>query len=309
MIFNFLKSSYDKFKKALSKTRQALNHKLRVLFAKPLDEETLEQLERLLYEADLGVKTSTEITRKIRDLYLEKPDLKPDDLLKEIQVDLTNILKENQSIPKNDEKIAPEIILIVGVNGNGKTTSAAKLAKLHKTQGKKVLLAAADTFRAAAVEQLTRWAHSLDIDIIKGSAKSDPASVAYDAVTAAKARQADVLIIDTAGRLHTKTDLMQELEKIKRSCKKVHPDSPHEILLVLDATTGQNAIDQAAIFHKHTPITGLILTKLDGTAKGGIVIGIQQQLGIPVQYIGFGENIDDFEIFNAETFVNALFDT
>lgn len=305
MILNFLKGSYDKLKKALAKTSSVLGHKLKALFAKPLDEETLEELERVLYEADLGVRMAAELTQKIRDFHIKHPNSPPEDLLKEIQRDIVERMKSS-SPPVKTSLTAPHVILVVGVNGNGKTTSVAKLAKYYQNQGKKVLLAAADTFRAAAVEQLERWAHKLSIDIVKGAAKSDPASVAFDAVTAAKARQADILIIDTAGRLHTKTNLMQELEKIKRSCHKVNSHSPHEILLVLDATTGQNAIDQAAIFHKHTPITGLILTKLDGTAKGGIVIGIQQQLGIPIQYIGFGESVEDFEAFNAETFVEAL---
>lgn len=308
MILKFLKGSYEKFKKALSKTGSVLGHQLRALFAKPLDEETLEQLERILYEADLGVKMSTELTKKIRDLHVRHPHAKPDELLKEIQRDIVDMMKTKEPPLQTAQATVPHVILIVGVNGNGKTTSVAKLAKFYHSQGKKVLLAAADTFRAAAVEQLERWAHKLGIDIVKGASKSDPASVAFDAVTAAKARQADILIIDTAGRLHTKTNLMQELEKIKRSCHKVHSSSPHEILLVLDATTGQNALDQASIFHKHTPITGLILTKLDGTAKGGIVIGIQQQLGIPIQYIGFGESIDDFESFDPESFVKALFE-
>jgi fused signal recognition particle receptor len=307
MILNFLKGSYEKFKKALSKTGSLLGHQLRALFAKPIDEDTLEQLERILYEADLGVKMSTELTKKIRDFHVYHPDSKPDELYKEIQKDIVEMLKSGSPAGPLAPTSLPYVILVVGVNGNGKTTSVAKLAKFYQAQGKKVLLAAADTFRAAAVEQLERWAHKLNIDIVKGAAKSDPASVAFDAVSAAKAREADVLIIDTAGRLHTKTNLMQELEKIKRSCQKVLPGSPHEVLLVLDATTGQNAIDQASIFHKHTPISGLVLTKLDGTAKGGIVVGIQQQLGIPIKYIGFGESIDDFEEFNIESFVQALF--
>jgi len=308
MILDFLKGSYAKLKKALSKTSSVLGYKLRTLFTKPLNTETLEEIEQTLYEADLGVKLSNEITEKIRHLHLKNPDLKPDELLNEVQHDMIEALKNKMVQSSEDFQITPRVILIVGVNGNGKTTSVAKLAKLYHVQGKKVLLAAADTFRAAAVEQLDRWAHSIPIEIVKGAAHSDPASVAFDAVTAAKARQADVLIIDTAGRLHTKTNLMQELEKIKRSCHKVYSNSPHEVLLVLDATTGQNAIDQASIFHKHTPITGLILTKLDGTAKGGIAISIQQQLGIPIKYIGFGEAIDDFESFNPETFVKALFE-
>ncbi|MBN9378405.1 MAG: signal recognition particle-docking protein FtsY [Chlamydiales bacterium 38-26] len=307
MILDFLKSSYTKLKKALSKTQSALSHQLKALFAKPLDEHTLEELERVLYEADLGVKMSTELTQKIREFHIQNPQLKPDDLLKELQRDLIQSLEENKALSPSKD-VLPQVILIVGVNGNGKTTSVAKLAKLFHAQGKKVLLAAADTFRAAAVDQLELWAKKIGVDIVKGAPKSDPASVAFDAITAAKAREMDILIIDTAGRLHTKTNLMQELEKIKRSCHKVLPGSPHEILLVLDATTGQNAIDQAKTFHQHTPISGLVLTKLDGTAKGGIVLGIQKQLGIPVQYIGFGESVDDFETFNAQTFVHALFE-
>jgi len=250
---------------------------------------------------------STELTQKIREFHIQNPQLKPDDLLKELQRDLIQSLEENKALSPSKD-VLPQVILIVGVNGNGKTTSVAKLAKLFHAQGKKVLLAAADTFRAAAVDQLELWAKKIGVDIVKGAPKSDPASVAFDAITAAKAREMDILIIDTAGRLHTKTNLMQELEKIKRSCHKVLPGSPHEILLVLDATTGQNAIDQAKTFHQHTPISGLVLTKLDGTAKGGIVLGIQKQLGIPVQYIGFGESVDDFETFNAQTFVHALFE-
>jgi fused signal recognition particle receptor len=306
MIFNFLKGSYSKLKKALSKTSSILGHKLRALFVKPLDENSLEQLEQILYEADLGVKLSGELTEKIRKLHIEKPNATPDELLKEIQQDIVQALESSKPVEKNIT--TPQVILIVGVNGNGKTTSVAKLANLFKKNNQKTLIAAADTFRAAAVEQLDIWANQLGVDIVKGANKSDPASVAFDAVNAAKARQFDVLIIDTAGRLHTKTNLMQELEKIKRSCQKIHPESPHEVFLVLDATTGQNAIDQAKIFNQHTPITGLILTKLDGTAKGGIAIALQQQLGIPIRYIGFGESVEDFEAFNAESFVKALFE-
>jgi fused signal recognition particle receptor len=198
--------------------------------------------------------------------------------------------------------------LIVGVNGNGKTTSVAKLANRFKINKKNVLIAAADTFRAAAVEQLDIWAQRLKVDIVKGTSHSDPAAVTFDAVQAGKSRKTDVVIIDTAGRLHTKIPLMQELAKIKRSCQKVIPNSPHETLLVLDATTGQNAIDQAKVFNEFTPITGIILTKLDGTAKGGIVISIQRQLGIPIKFIGVGEGLEDLEPFDAQNFVNALFD-
>ncbi len=218
-----------------------------------------------------------------------------------------------RQIPSGLEEVSaarmPAIFLIVGVNGNGKTTSVAKLSHLLKQNNKKVLVAAADTFRAAAIEQLETWAEKLKIDIVKGAPKSDPAAVTFDAIQAAKARGCDVVLIDTAGRLHTKTPLMQELEKIKRSCQKASSNGgPHETLLVLDATTGQNAIDQAKHFHKFTPLTGIILTKLDGTAKGGIIIAIQRELGIPIKFIGTGEQIDDMQPFDPQKFVESLFE-
>lgn len=304
MVLNFLKSSYNKVKQALGKT--LLGQKIRALFGGAVDEETLERLEKLLYEADLGVQLSMELTGKVRTHLQKNPKLTGDELLEELRKEILQIITFDQSqTPVID---GPEIILIVGVNGNGKTTSVAKLAKRYKDSHKKVLVAAADTFRAAAMEQLATWAQRLDIDIVKGNPNSDPAAVTFDAVSAAKARNMDVVLIDTAGRLHTKTPLMQELEKIKRSCRKFSPSSPHETWLVIDASVGQNAIEQAMTFNKFTPITGLILTKLDGSAKGGIVIAIQRQLKIPVKFIGVGEGVDDLEPFNAETFVQALFD-
>lgn len=310
MIFKFLKSSFNKVKQALSKTRSFLGDKIRALFQGKLDEETLEKLEQLFYEADLGVQTAQELTEKVRQIHQKNPSLKGDDLLNAIKNELIQVINRCHSDKQITTQVtSPHVILIIGVNGNGKTTSVAKLAKRYIDNNQKVLIAAADTFRAAAIEQLDIWAQRLKIDIVKGSAKSDPAAVTFDAVTAAKARGNDVVIIDTAGRLHTKTHLMQELEKIKRSCHKVIPGSPHEILLVLDATTGQNGIDQAKTFHQFTPITGIILSKLDGTAKGGIVISIQRQLGIPIKFIGVGEGPDDLEPFDAEMFVNALFDS
>lgn len=304
MVLNFLKSSYNKVKLALGKT--LLGQKIRALFGGAVNEETLERLEKLLYEADLGVKLSMELTEKVRQRLKQNPQLSGEDLLLELRKEILQIMTfVTPSLPLHE---APEIILIVGVNGNGKTTSVAKLAKRYQDSGKKVLVAAADTFRAAAMEQLEAWASRLQIDIVKGAPNSDPAAVTFDAVSAAKARHMDVVLIDTAGRLHTKTPLMQELEKIKRSCRKFSPSSPHETLLVIDASVGQNAIEQALIFNKFTPITGLILTKLDGSAKGGVVIGIQRQLKVPVKFIGVGEGIDDLEPFHAETFVKALFD-
>lgn len=307
MFFKFLKSSYEKLKTALAKTRSLLGQKLRTLFQGSLNADTLEQVEQVLYEADLGVQTARELTQKLQESYYKKGSLSPDEMLVIVRQEVLAILRKQ---PPELTEIAqgPLVLLIVGVNGNGKTTSVAKLAKKFSSQGKKVLVAAADTFRAAATEQLEIWAQRIGVDIVKGTHKGDPAAVVFDAVTAAKARAADVLIIDTAGRLHTKTHLMQELEKIRRTCQKIIPDSPHETLLILDATTGQNAIDQAKIFHQFTPITGLILTKLDGTAKGGIVISIQRQLGIPVKFIGIGEGMDDLEPFDAESFTSALFE-
>lgn len=304
MVLNFLKSSYNKVKNALGKT--LLGQKIRALFGSGIDEEALDHLEKLLYEADLGVQLSMELTERVRQRLKENPALSGDELVNGLRRDILQIITFDSGPAPLIE--GPEIVLIVGVNGNGKTTSVAKLAKRYKDSGKKVLVAAADTFRAAAMEQLEMWANRLEIDIVKGAPKSDPAAVTFDAVSAAKARDVDVVLIDTAGRLHTKTPLMQELEKIKRSCRKLFPQGPHETLLVIDASVGQNAIEQANIFNKFTPITGLILTKLDGSAKGGVVISIQRQLKIPVKFIGVGENIDDLEPFNPETFVQALFD-
>lgn len=309
MILNFLKAGYNKIKEALSKARSLLSSKIRNLFKGKIDENTLEQLEQLLYEADFGVQTAVELTKSIRELHRLHPTYTTDDYLASLKRDLKGILTRYPSaLVEIEEAQKPLIILIVGVNGNGKTTSVAKLANFFKLQGKKSIVGAADTFRAAAIDQLKTWADRLEIDIVKGNSKSDPAAVAFDSVSAAKARNCDVVIIDTAGRLHTKTHLMQELEKIKRSCHKASQSGPHETLLVLDATTGQNAIDQAKQFNQFTPITGLILTKVDGTAKGGIVIAIQRELGIPVKFIGTGEGIEDLQPFDADAFVENLFE-
>lgn len=308
MVFQFLKSSYNNVKQALIKTGSLLGNKLRNLFKNGINEDTLDQLEQALYESDLGVYYAQELTNKVREKLKQNPDMDATAIIQELRQDILS------SLPPNTTKIpdlpvsSPLIILVVGVNGNGKTTSVAKLARRFQAEGKKVLVAAADTFRAAAIEQLELWSQRLGIEIVKGHPKSDPAAVAFDAVTAGIARGVDVVIIDTAGRLHTKIPLMQELEKIRRSCRKTIADAPHETLLVLDATTGQNAIDQAKIFHQFTPITGLILTKLDGTAKGGIVLAIQKKLGIPVKFIGVGEGADDLQPFDPQSFVDTLFE-
>lgn len=308
MVIQFFKSSFNKVKSALSKVRSVFGQKFLALFQGKIDETTLEKLEQLLYEADFGVQTAIEMTNKIRELHQKNPLFKTEDYISTLENDLITSLNQypsNLNFSSDDQ--IPTVILIVGVNGNGKTTSLAKLAHLLHHTGKKVLIGAADTFRAAAADQLEIWSQRLGVELVKGAPKSDPASVAYDAVYAAKARKCDVVLIDTAGRLHTKTPLMQELEKIKRSCHKAVSQGPHEILLVLDATTGQNAIEQAKHFHKFTPLTGIILTKLDGTAKGGIAFAIQRELALPIKFIGIGEQVEDLQPFDAQSFVSNLF--
>lgn len=309
MVLNFLKTGYQSVKDALTKTGSLLGGKLRALFQGNIDDDTLEDLEQLLYEADLGVKTAMDLTEKIREHHRSHPNADAEDYLNRLKEELLLLLGTgSHGITKPSADQAPSVILVVGVNGSGKTTSIAKIANTLKSNGKKVLVAAADTFRAAAVEQLEMWASSLEIDIVKGKPGSDPAAVAFDAVTAGKSRGCDYVIIDTAGRLQNKTHLMQELEKIKRSCSKIVDSAPHETLLVLDANTGQNGIDQAKTFHQFTPISGLVLTKLDGSAKGGVVVGAQRELGIPVKFIGVGEDINDLKPFDTQSFISALFD-
>lgn len=304
MVLNFIKSGYQKVKNALIKSGSLLGNKIRALFQGKMDQDTLDGLEKLFYEADLGVETATALTQKVKQLHAQNSKIDAESILEVIRSELLSLLTADRAV--DIETHSPHIILVVGVNGNGKTTSTAKLANKWKAQGKQVLLVAADTFRAAAMEQLELWAKQLDIDIVKGSSKSDPAAVVFDGMQAAKARGSQVVIIDTAGRLHTKVPLMQELEKIKRSCRKFIPEAPHETLLVLDATTGQNGVDQAKAFHQFTPISGIILTKLDGSAKGGVAIAIQRKLGIPIKYIGLGESIDDLERFDPEAYVATL---
>jgi fused signal recognition particle receptor len=304
MVLKFIKASYANVKKVLAKTGSLIGDKLRNLLHGPIDESMLDQLEQLLYEADLGAEYARELTNKIRQQLKKDPSITSAVLIGDIRNEILHHLQN--PVDHDNHTATPHVILIVGVNGNGKTTSIAKLAHHYHKANKKVILGAADTFRAAAIEQLEIWAHRLNIDIVKGNPKSDPASVVFDAVSAGVSRHADIVLIDTAGRLHTKIPLMQELEKIKRSCKKASPTAPHETLLVLDATTGQNAVDQAQTFHQFTPITGLILTKLDGTAKGGAALAIQRNLGIPIRFIGVGEGLEDLQPFDAEAFVDAL---
>ncbi|KPK99815.1 MAG: signal recognition particle-docking protein FtsY, partial [Planctomycetes bacterium SM23_65] len=276
------------------------------LLGRKIDADTLDQLEELLILSDMGVETTTKIIDDLRTAYREKRIEKGADFLELLKADVKRNLEERGSQLRAAES-GPTVILVVGVNGTGKTTSIAKLARRLSGEGKKVLLAASDTFRAAAVEQLDIWAGRVKVDIVKHRSGSDPAAVAFDAAEAALARKCDVLIVDTAGRLHTETNLMQELNKIQRVLGKKVPGAPHEVLLVLDATTGQNAIQQAKTFAEHVSVTGIFLAKLDGTARGGIVVAIRNQLDIPVKFIGVGEHEDDIAVFEPGPFVEALF--
>lgn len=303
----------EKLDQGVEKSRSGLLNKLgKALVGKDtVDAETLDELEEILITSDVGVKTTLEIIDRIearvaRDKYMSSSELQ--NILRE---EIIALLKEHR--PDQPAKFdadlpnKPHVVLIVGVNGVGKTTTIGKLAHLYKMAGKKVMLGAGDTFRAAAVDQLKIWSERADVPIIQQGQDADPAAVAYDTVAAAKARGSDVVLVDTAGRLHNKKALMDELAKIKRVMGKVVDGAPHEVLLVLDASTGQNAMQQAKAFTEVVDITGLVLTKLDGTAKGGIIIGISNELNVPVKYIGVGEQIEDLQVFERESFVNALF--
>ena len=297
---------FDKLKAGLAKTRDALFGQISNLFRgfSKVDEEMLEELEELLISADVGVGTTEEILNRLREkIRAERLDA-PEDAKKALIEILTDMVGNGEPLMLEP---SPAVILVIGVNGVGKTTSIAKIAHFLKGEGKSVLLAAADTFRAAAIDQLQVWTDRAGCELIKQKEGSDPAAVVYDAVNAARARGTDVLIIDTAGRLHNKKNLMDELSKINRVIDRELPGCCRENLLVLDATTGQNAINQAKEFKHAAELTGLILTKLDGTAKGGAVLSIKQELGIPVKFIGVGEQISDMQPFDADQFVSALF--
>lgn len=277
-----------------------------VLFGKKvIDEDLLEELEELFISADVGVATTLKIIDKVRKDVSRKILKNPSELKKYIKEEVFNILNVDNRLKMADQK--PYVVLVVGVNGAGKTTSIAKLAKMFKDNGLKVLLAAGDTFRAAAIEQLCIWGERVKVPVVKQAQGSDSAAVIFDAVASAKAKGYDVVIADTAGRLHTKHNLMNELAKVKRVIQKEIPDAPHEVLLVLDATSGQNAVMQAKAFKSDVGVTGIILTKLDGTAKGGVIVGIVDELNIPVKFIGFGESLEDLKPFDARSFVDALF--
>lgn len=299
-------SFFKKIKSALTKTRSFLGAKLKALFGSALTEETYEKLEQLLYEADIGSSVTEDLIADVKKFLKSHPQATPEEMISRIQSRAQEILSTPPKASRSHGH--PQVILIVGVNGSGKTTSIAKLASHFKTEGKKVAVAAADTFRAGAIDQLTLWAERLGIEIIKAQHGSDPSSVAFDALTAATKRGLDIVLIDTAGRLQNKTDLMHELEKIRRVCAKVVPGSPHEILLVLDATTGQNGVEQAKIFNQFTPLTGIILTKLDGSAKGGVVLPIYKEIGVPIEWVGIGEGAHDLIPFDQKSYLSGLFE-
>ena len=300
----------EKLKKGLLKTHQGFVEKIDRLFLgkKTIDQDLLDELEALLFEADLGVKTTTQLIEGVQQ-GLKRGELQDPDKVKEfIKEEILKILRSGENpLSINLSQTKPFVFMVVGVNGVGKTTTIGKIAHHYSSQGKKILIGAADTFRAAAVEQLEIWANRVKADFVKQSKGSDPSAVAFDSIHAAKSRNTDLVFIDTAGRLHTKVNLMEELKKVKRIVGRECPGAPHEILLVLDATTGQNAISQAKLFNEAIGITGIALTKLDGTAKGGIIIGITEEMKIPIRYIGVGEGIDDLKEFNASEFVQALF--
>lgn len=294
---------FQRLKERLSKTRKTFSGGFDKIFSnrQKIDEDLLDELEELLITSDIGVQTALTLVEKIASSKISDVD----EIKSLLKAEILSLLAPQTAEP--DEILtSPRVIMVVGVNGTGKTTTIGKLAARAVQSGEKVLIGAADTFRAAAIDQLIIWADRAKADIVKHQEMADPAAVAYDAVEAAKARGADLVIIDTAGRLHTKVNLMEELKKIKRAISKTIPDAPHEVLLILDATTGQNAISQAELFNDALGVTGLALTKLDGTAKGGIVISICNTLKIPLKFIGIGEQIDDLQKFDAAKFVDAL---
>ena len=314
-IFSFFsKEKKEVLDKGLSKTKEGIFGKIaRAIAGKSeIDDEVLDNLEEVLVTSDVGVETTLKIIDRVQKRAARDKFMNTNELNKLLKDEIAQLLMENNTHDGDSFDISttpgkPHVIMVVGVNGVGKTTTIGKLANQFKKAGKKVYLGAADTFRAAAVEQLVEWGHRADVLVVKQGMGSDPASVAFDTLSSAVANNADVVIIDTAGRLHNKVGLMNELTKIKNVMKKVVPDAPNEVLLVLDGSTGQNAFEQAKQFTKATEVTALAITKLDGTAKGGVVIGISDQFKIPVKYIGLGEGIDHLQIFNREEFVDSLF--
>ena len=306
----------EKLKDSVSKTRTELSARVEQLLTgnRPVDPELLKQLESALLSADIGMRTTKEVLAALRAQVNEHKIDDAGQLKQELKRQIVKILaaagaSSNGNSPEAAAAgaSAPRVTFVVGVNGTGKTTTIGKLANRLKKEGASVVLCAADTFRAAAIEQLEVWGRRAGIEVVKQKSGADPAAVVYDGLAAAKARAADVAIVDTAGRLHTKSNLMTELEKMKRTAAKVIPGAPHDVLLVLDATTGQNGLNQAREFWSHAGVTGIVLTKLDGTAKGGIVVAIARELNLPIRFVGTGEKIDDLVPFDAQTYVNSLF--
>ena len=300
---------FERLKQAVTRTRENLSERIEeaVAFNKEIDRNTLDELESTLIGADLGSATTHQVLEKLREKADRKQIANVEDLKRLLKEELLAILNRANLPPVEREDGVPEVVLVVGVNGTGKTTTIGKLAQTLKSDGKSVLLCAGDTFRAAAIEQLEVWGQRTGTEVIRTKPGGDPAAVIFDALQAANARHIDCVIVDTAGRLHTKTNLMQELEKIRRTAQRIIPGAPHEVLLVIDATTGQNGLQQAKLFTDAAAVTGVVLTKLDGTAKGGVVVAIARELGLPVRYVGVGEKAGDLLPFNPKDFVESLF--
>lgn len=296
---------FEKLKNGLFKSKHSFFGRIAALFSRGVDEDTMDELEEILISADVGISTTEEILERLREKIKEEKIRDGEAATEALKAILVEMIGKEEPV---DLSTTPSVILVIGVNGVGKTTSIGKIAHVLKEQGKRVIVAAADTFRAGAIEQLAVWTDRAGVELIRQSEGSDPAAVVFDAISAAKKRGSDVLIVDTAGRLHNKKNLMAELAKINRVIDRELPGCARETLLALDATTGQNAVSQAKEFKNAAEITGLILTKLDGTAKGGVVFSIRETLGIPVKYIGVGEGIDDLQPFDPTDFVNALFE-
>jgi fused signal recognition particle receptor len=300
---------FDRMKEAVTRTRENLTERIEevVAFSKEIDRSTLDDLEATLIGADLGTTTTHEVLEKLRDKADRKQIKNVEELKRLLKDELLAILNKGNAEPVIKVDGTPEVILVVGVNGTGKTTTIGKLAQTFRSDGKTVLLCAADTFRAAAIDQLEVWGQRTGTEVIKTKAGGDPAAVLFDALQAASARKTDYVIVDTAGRLHTKANLMSELEKMRRTAQRIIPGAPHETLLVMDATTGQNGLQQARLFTQAAGVTGIVLTKLDGTAKGGVVVAITRELGVPVRYVGVGEKLGDLLPFEPKEFVDSLF--
>jgi fused signal recognition particle receptor len=300
----------ERLKESVSKTRTELAARVEQLITgnRPVDPALLKQLESALLSADMGVRTTKEVLLALRQQVNEHKLDSAAQLKQELKHQILEILQAPAATADGRSILPPRVLFVVGVNGTGKTTTIGKLSNRLKKDGADVILCAADTFRAAAIEQLEVWGHRAGVQVVKQKSGADPAAVIFDGLSAAKARAADVVIVDTAGRLHTKSNLMAELEKMKRTAAKIVPGAPHDVLLVLDATTGQNGLNQAREFWSHAGVTGIVLTKLDGTAKGGIVVAIARELGLPIRFVGTGEQIDDLVPFDAETYVNSLFE-